>query len=371
MRSHSISKAILVCGAVFWTQAYAFDFAISNFKFVRNGTTIFDDSFTSTAPPTAPNFRSGAAASYTLPAGSISPAVGGRLHLNSATATISPAVSSKLAVAAHLNTSRDATDPATGLKSGATLEVSAIWDAVTPAGAAEAYFIEMGDWADLPAPQGKTCECIRVGVVKQTDGTVIIRFWRDTIGNDAIQTRTVLGSVPFAPGSNQQILLKLKKASATSNNVIATYTFVNGGVVGTETALLGTTDLFTARGYALAAFKASAPLAYANLQGTNRNLSMTANINVANSHVGRTGNIYVAAIYQGAIFFNNGSTWGLWTGGAFTPYASNVTLSDRSVNVLANLDVSGLIGAVILVGYGQGDQDLLNSSAYEIVHTVQ
>lgn len=368
---NSIGKAILVCGAVFWTQAHAFDFPISNFKFVRSGTTVFDDSFASTAPPTAPNFRSGAAATYTIPAGSFSAAVGGKLRLNSAAATISPAVSTKLAVAAHLNTSRDAADATSGLKAGVTLEVQGTWDAVTPAGVGEAYFIEMGDWVDLPAPQGKTCECIRVGVVKQTNGTVIIRFGRDSIGNDAVQTRTVLGSVPFSPGSNQQILLKLKKASATANAVTATYTFINGGVAGTETALSGTTDLFTARGYALAAFKASAPVAYANTTGTNSNLTMTANVNVANSHAGRTGNIYVAAIYQGAVYFNNGSTWVLWTSGPFTPYASNVTLGDRSINVLSNLDVSGLTGAIVLVGYGQNDQDLLNSSAFETVHTVQ
>lgn len=366
-----IAKALLVCGTVFWSQAYAFDFSISDFKFIRNGQTIFDDSFTSTNPPAAPNFRSGTAAAYTIPAGSFSAAVGGKLHLNSAAATLSPAVSNKLAVGALLNTSRDATDTTSGLKPGATLEVSGTWDAVTPAGVGEAYLIEMGDWVTLPAPQGLTCECIRVGVVKQTDGTVVIRFWRDSIGNDAVQTRTVLGSVPFSPGSNQQILLKLKKTSATSNAATATYTFVNGGVPGTETALSGTTDLFTARGYAIASFKAAAPVAYANPQGTNSNLSMTANINVANSHVGQTGNIYVAAIYQGAVYFNNGSGWVAWTGGAFPTYASNVTLGDRSVNVLSNLNVSALVGAVVLVGYGRDQNDLINSAAYETVYTVQ
>lgn len=365
------AKALFVCGVLFWSQAQAFDFAISNFKFVRNGTTVFDDSFTSTAPPAAPNFRSGSAATYTIPAGSFSAAVGGKLYLNSAAATISPAVSTKLTVAAHLNTSKDATDAASGLKAGATLEVSGTWDAITPAGISEVYWIEMGDWTELPAPQGKVCECIRLGVVRQTDGSVVIRFWRDSIGNDAILSKTVLGSIPFSPGSNQQILFKLKKASATSNAVTATYAFVNSGVAGADIALSGSTDLFTARGYALAAFKAAAPVAYANTTGTNSSLSMTANVNVANSHAGRTGNIYVAAIYNGAVYFNNGSAWVPWASGAFTTYASNVALSDRSVDVISKLNVSGLVGAVILVGYGQNDQDLLNSSAYETVYTVQ
>jgi len=366
-----IAKALLVCGAVFGSQAHAFDFAISNFKVVRSGVTIFEDSFASTNPPAAPNFRSGAAAAYTVPAGSFSPAVGGKLLLNSAAATISPAVSTKLAVGAKLNTSVDATDTTSGLKPGVTLEVSGTWDAVTPAGAGESYLIEMGDWVNLPAPQGLTCECIRVGVVKQTDGAVVIQFWRNSIGNDAIQSKTVLGSVPFSPGANQQILFKLKKASATSNAVTATYTFVNGGVPGTETALSGTTDLFTVRGYALASFKAAAPVAYANATGTNRSRSVSANINVANSHAGRTGNIYVAALFQGAVYFNNGSGWVPWTSGTFPAYASNVSLADRSVNVLSNLDVSSLVGAIILVGYGRDQNDLINSAAYETVYTVQ
>lgn len=366
-----LTFVMFLLGTLIGTQAQAFDFAISNFKVDRNGQTIFDDSFTSSAPPAAPNFKSGTTASYHIPAGSFSPAVGGKLHLNSSAATISPAVSTRLVVAAQLNTSKDATDTSTGLKPGATIEVSGTWDATTPADSQETYWIELGDWVDLGTAGGPTCECIRVGVVKQAEGAVLIRFWRDSISNDVSQNKTILGSVPFSPGTNQQILFKLKKASATSNAVTATYAFVNDGVAGTETALPGTTDLFTARGYAVAAFKASAPVAYANTTGTSRNLSVTANINVANNHAGRTGNIYVAALYQGAVFFNNGSGWVGWNGGTFPVYASNVSLSDRGLNVLSNMDVSSFGGADILVGYGRDQTDMINNQAYNIVHTVQ
>lgn len=364
-------KALLWCATAVSLQAHAFDFVISNFKGIRGTTTVFNDSFANTFPPAAPNFANGNAASYSIPAGSFSAAVNGGLHLDSAAATISPAVSTKLAVAAHLNTSKDATDLTSGLKPGVPLEVQGTWNATTPQGDGEGYFIEMGDWTDLGSNGGPTCECIRVGVVKRSDGAVVIRFWRDSISNDAVQNKVVLDSVPFSPGGNQQILLKLKKASSTSNAVTASYTFINGGVAGTETALAGTTDLFTVRGYALAAFKAAAPAAYANASGTNKNLTMTSSINVDHSHAGQTGNIYVAAIFNGMVFFNNGTGWVQWTSGTFTPYASNVTLGDRSVDVLAGLDVSGLSGAVVLVGYGKNDSDLINSSAYETVYTVQ
>jgi hypothetical protein len=359
-------RVMLLCAAVFGTQAQAFDFAISNFKVVRNGQTIFNDSFTSTTPPAAPNFGSGAAASYNLPAGSFSAAVSGKLHLNSAAATISPAVSTSLAVAAHLKTSTDAADTSSGFKPGVTLEVSGTWDAVTPGNAPnEGFHIELGDW------DNKSCECIRLSVQRQSDGTVLIRFWRASIGNDAVLSNTTVGSATFSPGSNQQILLKLKKASASSNAVTASYAYVNGGVAGTEVALAGSTDLFSGRQFALATFKAATPLAYASTSGTNKNLSVTANVNVAGTHMGQMGNIYVAALFRGALYFNNGSAWVAWTGGAIPAYASNVSLADRSINVLSNLDVSSIVGAIIIVGYGKDQNDLINNQAYNIVHTVE
>lgn len=349
-------------------QAKAFDFAISNFTVLRNGGTMFTDSFTNSTPPNAPAFNNGNAASYYLPAGSFSPAVNGKLHLNSAAATISPAVSTRLGVAAHLNTNKDPSVTTSGLKPGSSFEVSAIWDATAPADEKEAYFIELSDWDN-----NKKCEaCIRTGVVKNPDGTVEIQFWRNLIANDEIKDKTILGKAPFAPGDNQQIRFRLKKTSPTTNEVRASYAYIKDGVVGTETELAGQTNTFTSQGYAIAAFKAFAPAAYGKSTGNNKDLSLTANINVANSHAGKTGNIYVVAIFQGSIFAHNGSAWVAWNGTTTLPaYASNVALTDRSINVLDKLDVSSIVGTTILVGYARDQDDLINTRAYDVVHTVQ
>lgn len=347
-------------------HAQAFDFAISNFTVLRDGGTMFTDSFTTT-PPNAPNFGNGSAASYTLPAGSFSPAVNGKLHLNSASATISPAVSTRLGVAAHLNSNTDPANTSIGLKPGHSFEVSAVWDATAPADAKEAYFIELSDW------QKGVCDaCIRLGVVKNADGTVEVQFWRNLIADNEIKDKTLLGSAPFAPGDNQQIRFRLKKASPTTNEVRASYAYIKNGVAGAETELAGQTDIFTARGYAIAAFKAFAPAAYGQSSGGNKGLSLTAGINVDNSHAGKTGNIYVVAIYQGSVFAHNGTTWVPWNGTATLPaYAANVSLSDRNINVLDKLDVSSIMGTTIVVGYGRDLQDLLDNKTYEVVHTVQ
>lgn len=361
----SLTLALFMLATFPITEAQAFDFAISNFTVLRDGATMFEDSFTGTTPPAAPNYKNGNPASYYLPAGSFSPAVGGKLHLNSAAGTISPAVSSALGVAAHLNSNKDPSDTTIGLKPGHTIEVSGIWDTATPADSREGYWIELGDWVS------NTCECLRVGVVKTTEGAIVIRFWRDSISNDAVQNRTVLGEAAFTPGANQQIRFKLTKASASSNAVTASYAYVNDGVAGTEVALAGTTDLFTAQGFATAAFKAFAPVAYANTSGTNSKLSVTANINVDNSHAGKTGNIYVLAVFQGLIFVHNGSTWLAWNGGTLPAYASDVALTDRGIKILDGLDVSSLTGTTIYVGYGRDQNDLVSTQAYNIVHTIQ
>ncbi|MBI5936450.1 MAG: hypothetical protein HY850_01220 [Betaproteobacteria bacterium] len=347
-------------------EAQAFDFAISNFTVLKNGETMFTDSFTGTTPPAAPKYNTGSDASYYLPAGSFSPAVGGKLHLNSAAATLSPAVSSRLGVAAHLTTNIETSSTA-GLKPGSSFEVIATWDAITPADTKETYFIELGDW------QNSACDdCIRTGVFKNADGTVEIQFWRNLIANDEIKEKVVLGTAPFTPGDNRQIRLRLKKTDKTSNAVRASYAYIDNGVVGTEVDLPGQTDIFTSRGYSRAAFKAFAPAAYGKSSGTNKDLSLTANINVDNSHAGKTGNIYVVAIYQGWVFVHNGSTWVSWDPATTLPaYATNVSLSDRSINVLDKLDVSSLVGTTILVGYARDQDDLINNKAYEVVHTVQ
>lgn len=358
--------AMILFSTLVSIEAQAFDFAISNFTVLKNGETIFTDSFTATTPPAAPKYNTGSGASYYLPAGSFSPAVGGKLHLNSASATISPAVSSKLGVAAHLTTNIEP-DSTLGLKPGSSFEVIATWDAIAPANAKETYFIELGDW------QGKTCDaCIRTGVVKNTDGTVEIQYWRNLIADDEIKDKVVLGTAPFTPGDNRQIRLRLKKSDKTSNAVRASYAYIDNGVIGTEVDLAGQTDTFTARGYSRAAFKAFAPAAYGKPTGTNKDLTLTANINVDNGHAGKTGNIYVVAIYQGSIFAHNGTSWAAWSGTTTLPaYASNVSLTDRSINVLDKLDVSSIVGTTILVGYASSYEDLIATQAYDVVHTVQ
>jgi len=68
------------------SAAQAYNLRIAEFLVVKNGSTLFDDSFTDrNPPPSAPNYATGASASYSVNAGAtVGPESGGKLTLNSA-----------------------------------------------------------------------------------------------------------------------------------------------------------------------------------------------------------------------------------------------------------------------------------------------
>ncbi|MHB9119226.1 MAG: WD40/YVTN/BNR-like repeat-containing protein [Burkholderiales bacterium] len=107
--------------------------------------------------------------------------------------------------------------------------------------------------------------------------------------------------------------------------------------------------------------------------GGNDNLSLSAQINVAASDIGKGGNIYVAAQLPsslgGGLYLYNGAQWVPWTGGGLPVYFTGA-LANTNVSVLSGLDVRGLVGTSIVVGYGQNDNDLLANQKYAVVYTI-
>lgn len=108
--------------------------------------------------------------------------------------------------------------------------------------------------------------------------------------------------------------------------------------------------------------------ASAAVSGPLTRLSLTANIAVSSADVGNPGNFYLAALVGGALFFNDGTQWRAYAGGALPVYARG-TLAARSIPVLAGLDVSSLVGTAVYVGYGVSEADLL-SGKYALVYTI-
>lgn len=66
--------------------------------------------------------------------------------------------------------------------------------------------------------------------------------------------------------------------------------------------------------------------------------------------------------------------WTYYTGGALPDYLSSISAARAShvdVSILDGVDVTDLIGAQVLVGYGTDDQEMLAAGRYRAIYTVQ
>lgn len=90
------------------------------------------------------------------------------------------------------------------------------------------------------------------------------------------------------------------------------------------------------------------------------------------SELGASRRIFVAAILtDGSYYFRTSAGWQLWTSGAFPVYASGA-LAEQTIRLLdGSLDLSGIVGTQIYVGYGTDDAEMMANSRYALVHTVQ
>lgn len=178
--------------------------------------------------------------------------------------------------------------------------------------------------------------------------------------------------MPLDP-AHQQIRLTLKKADAASNTITASYSYIDGGTAGAETPISGNTTIFDKSQFTRVSCKAHTPVAGAASQGTSQNLTLDANVNGAGgTYAGKTGNVYVAALYNGSVYFHNGSTWIMWSNGTMPPYATGVPLSqDRTVPIVKDLNVSNLKGLTVLVGYGESESDMMDNSVWSTVYSVE
>lgn len=99
---------------------------------------------------------------------------------------------------------------------------------------------------------------------------------------------------------------------------------------------------------------------------------LTATVQAASADVNRSRQVFVAAILGSQIFFRTAAGWQLWTGGSFPAYFSGALPSQMTIPVLdGSLDVSGVVGAQVYVGYGTDGLEMLANNRYAGVYTVQ
>ena len=126
--------------------------------------------------------------------------------------------------------------------------------------------------------------------------------------------------------------------------------------------------------------------------GTLSNRSITATVSPATTDVGLQGRVYVAASVPGSgLYFLSPTGWQCWPSSAtctnasveIPTYQSGALPGNLSVPVVSNVDLSGIVGTQVYVGYGVGNdaataedslvkqKDDLGNVRYKLVYTVQ
>lgn len=121
--------------------------------------------------------------------------------------------------------------------------------------------------------------------------------------------------------------------------------------------------------YGTTAPAAQAPSFSATASGTTDNLTLTANLGIGAADIGRNGKIYLAFNFEQTFYFNTGTGWVQFNGGALPVYAA-APLASRSIEVVRNLDMSRLVGSQLYFGYGLTESDMLANGKYGMVYTV-
>lgn len=89
------------------------------------------------------------------------------------------------------------------------------------------------------------------------------------------------------------------------------------------------------------------------------------------AELGATRQLFIAALVGAQYYFRTPAGWQLWSGGSFPVYSSGA-LAAETIQVLdGSLDLTGVAGARIYVGYGVDGTEMLASARYALVHTVQ
>ena len=106
--------------------------------------------------------------------------------------------------------------------------------------------------------------------------------------------------------------------------------------------------------------------------------TVSATITPDAADLGKTGSIYVAVVIGKDLYFKTPTGWVLYTSGALPAYKTGVALASTTVDLTDGkpLDLSGIKGATVYVGYGVGsgtlaDTDLTAKSKYKMVYTIR
>jgi hypothetical protein len=212
----------------FSAPSQAIVIGLDQFSITRNNTAFFTDNFSDgIPPPSAPNFASGAAASYgiqgTIPGNAES---GGLLHLDSANGRPGTNIDEASRLSLIVTLLSSTTGGATQIGAGNTFVETGLFNLLVPTGPLfSGYGIRLTDNAGAGPHQ-----IVHILVeFNEADGLPEIVY---TFGDFDANTTTILGVSPFAPPIGaDQIRLSLSRATTANDDIFASFSYLSGGSV--------------------------------------------------------------------------------------------------------------------------------------------
>jgi hypothetical protein len=222
---------------------------IDDVNIVKNGATIFQDSFDNNI---APPDTGGNSQSYQIHGGPLGPEMNGKLTLSAADgeSVIRPDTGTMTRQGARVKTNIDPLQPNKGLRIDDLFSVTGIFDLTLPAIIRERYGVRLTD-----SSSSMHNDSIGLSVMRTSASLVEVVLHR--YDPDAF-TFTSLNTVTLEPG-HDQIALTLSRLDTANNDLTASFAYIDSGVRGSVTSFPTTTTIFNGEDFTRAAFMHLAP----------------------------------------------------------------------------------------------------------------
>ncbi len=109
----------------------------------------------------------------------------------------------------------------------------------------------------------------------------------------------------------------------------------------------------------------------ARTRGSNQAIDMTGMFRFSAEQTSNAGNLYVAVLYNDALYFLSGGQWSVHINGVEPPAYMRAASLSNELTILINQDVSMLSGAVVFMAYGQNFDEVVRKHQYTPVYVVE
>ena len=115
--------------------------------------------------------------------------------------------------------------------------------------------------------------------------------------------------------------------------------------------------------------KTTAFSASASASGPTSSHTVTLSATLASADVGMSGSIHVAALVAGSTWYAwDGTRWAAWTSGALPAVFTGKLPSSFSVTPIAAMNLGGLTGTPLYIGYGRSADEMVSAGRYTLVY---